>query len=262
MISLTDVSLSVYDGRTILSGITWRIADGEHWVVFGRNGSGKTKLIELIAGYQWQTSGVIERFGETQADVRDIRKRIGYISSMLKTRFYPGESVRDVVLTGIFASLSLYDTVSSAQSDEALHLLDLVGLGGRGDDRFGILSDGEKQKVLIARSLIAHPKLLLFDEPAMGLDIGSREELLSSIETSARAADVSVVMVTHHTEEITPFFTKALVIENGKIAYSGAPEGMMDSARMSMLFGLNMSVTRIDGRWYLSMAGGADSTIK
>ncbi|MEK6796495.1 MAG: ATP-binding cassette domain-containing protein [Spirochaetota bacterium] len=255
MIRLNDVSLVTYEGRVILSDITWHIAPGEHWVIFGRNGSGKTKLIEMIAGYQWQTRGTIARFGEEHGDVREIRKRIGYISSMLKTRFHLADSVRDVVLTGIFASLSLYDEVTAEQIDEAERLLRLVGLDDRRGERFGILSDGEKQKVLIARALIAHPSLILFDEPAMGLDIGSREELLLSIETAARESNVSVVMVTHHTEEITPFFTNALVIENGRIAFSGAPKEMMDDDMLSCLFGRGVRVTPIDGRYYISMQG-------
>jgi iron complex transport system ATP-binding protein len=251
MFELKDVCL-YRKNRMILQDIRWKVRDNENWVLFGRNGSGKTMLLEIISGYIYPSRGEVTRFGKCHGeyDVREIRKRIGYISTPLKTMFSPYEKIIDVVISGLYASIGLYTKPSVKQVETALELLSTVKMETRSGEYFGILSDGEKQKVLMLRALINKPDLLILDEPAMGLDLPSREDLLASIEKLHRIRRVSVIYVTHHTEEITPMFTRIKIIADGRSFYAGSTRGGLKREILQKVFSHDVDVIEFHNRYY------------
>lgn len=256
MIKLENVSLDIYGAKSrILSGINWHIKPGENWILFGRNGSGKTKLLEIITGYIFQTEGSLYRFGEGLAghDIRDVRTRIGYISSALKEKFTMSETVLDSVLGGLYASVGLYRRPSLEDVQRAFRLIDELGLAGREKDIIGHLSDGEKQKVMMLRALINGPELLIFDEPAAGLDIVAREELLDTINAVADHKSTAAVYVTHHVEEITPFFDKIFILDKGSCFFSGTIDEAVSKNIFSEVFGRRVEVVKRNGRFHSSV---------
>lgn len=257
MIELKNIYLRI-DGKTILKDISWDIRDGENWVLFGRNGAGKTKLLQVITGYSHQSDGEVVRFGEKcpGCDVRQLRKRIGYVSSPLRDMFYKSERLIDVVLSGIYASIGIYDEISNDQIDHAHALLSGVGMDNRADDEFGILSDGEKQKMLMLRAFMADPDLIIFDEVCAGLDLTSREDLLASIKKISEMKKTSIVLMTHHTEEIIDIFGKMFIIHNGSMFFSGDIADGLTDENMSAIFQRKVKVDRIGGRYYTRLVEG------
>ncbi len=256
MIRLENVSLDIYGAkRRILSGINWHIRQGEDWILFGRNGSGKTKLLEIITGYIFPSEGEVYRFGSDYRghDIRDTRKRIGYISSALKEKFTLNETLLDSVLGGLYASIGLYRRPSHPDVERAAHLISTVGLGGRERDTMGHLSDGEKQKIMMLRALINDPELLIFDEPAAGLDIAAREELLDSISSISSTKNITAVYVTHHVEEISQQFKNIFVLDGGTCFYSGTVDDAVDKKIFNKIFGRNIDVFKRNGRLHSSV---------
>jgi len=251
MLELRDVSL-IRDGKKILQGITWRVNEGENWVLFGRNGSGKTMLLEVISGYLFPTTGEVIRFGKRffEADIRELRRKIGYVSTTLRNRFSGWEKVLNVIVSGVYGSIGLLKPPEPPERDRALELSKIMGMECFLKERFGILSDGEKQKVLILRALISNPKLLLLDEPAMGLDIPSREDLLEFIQKISEENKTNVIYVTHRTEEISPYFTHIFVLHGGTPFYSGTLDDGLAEEVLKEIFSKNISLLNIDGRYY------------
>ncbi len=253
MIRLEDVSLNIYESsRQILSGIDWHIKEGENWILFGRNGSGKTKLLEVVTGYQFPSRGAVFRFGIGQSggDIREVRRRMGYVSSSLREKFSINERLIDAVLSGFYASIGLYREPTAADVERASALLCDAGLGGRESERIGVLSDGEKQRVLMARALISEPEILIFDEPTMGLDILAREELLDSIEKITAGSRVSIIYVTHHVEEIRPLFEKIFIIDDGRCFYNGEVKAAVEGGVFSSLFNSSLEIFTRSSRYY------------
>lgn len=252
MIKLTDVSLYYYPShKRVLRNISWHIKPGDQWVLFGRNGSGKTRLLELITGYNFPSSGSITRFGKSGGyDVRAMRKQIGIVNTLLKDMFPAGETVTDVVLSGIFASIGLFDKVSKSQEKSAMALLESLNMADDARKIFHVLSDGEKQKVLMLRALINKPSLLILDEPCMALDIGAREDLLENIEKLIRSQNVTTVYVTHHIEEIVPVFTNMLILHEGACFASGPVASVLSSSALSSIFGREIELASVQGRFY------------
>jgi iron complex transport system ATP-binding protein len=257
MILLDDISL-FFPGHParILDTITWRIGRGETWVLFGPNGSGKTRLLEIIAGYLYPSTGSVTRFGlgQGEGDLRDLRRRIGYVSTPMRERFPAGETVTDVVLSGARASVGLYGEPAPEEEERAAGLLGSAGLADKAGRRFGTLSDGERQKVLMLRAVMPAPELLLLDEPAMGLDLPAREGLLAALASLCAGKEISVVYVTHYTDEITPFFKNIFMIKNGREFFSGRVEGGLTDGRLSGIFGTRISVIRRNDRFYAAPA--------
>ncbi|MCM3203845.1 ABC transporter ATP-binding protein [Paenibacillus illinoisensis] len=221
MISMEHVSLRREDNQ-ILDDVHLHIEQGEHWVILGRNGSGKTTLLEMMNGYMFPSQGRIEVLGNLygQCDVREVRKEIGYISQTLIEKLTLRDPVWEVVATGAFAFLRFYQTIPDEVKTRALDLLDDMGFAKLANHPLGTLSQGERKKVMLARSLMADPKLLIMDEPCAGLDLYEREKMLAEIDR-LRQRNITVVYVTHHVEEIMPLFTHVALIREGRIAAAG-----------------------------------------
>jgi iron complex transport system ATP-binding protein len=243
----------VRDGRRILDGVTWEVREGERWVVLGRNGCGKTSLLRIAALYLHPTSGEVEVLGETlgRVDVRRHRARIGFSSHALARELRPELPAVDVVMTARFAALEpwwhQYTDEDRAHAEAQLQRLHVGHLAGRA---VGTLSAGEQQRVLLARTLMTSPGLVLLDEPTAGLDLGGREELVASLAALARDPSAPpVVLVTHHVDEIPPGFTHALLLRAGQVLQTGAlPEALTPEA-LSACFGLPLTVERRGDRW-------------
>ena len=247
-----DVSV-VREGVRILDAVRWTVEDGERWVVLGPNGAGKTTLLQVAAARLQPTSGTVDLLDERlgRVDVFELRPRIGLASAALAEQIPGSERVRDVVLTASYAVVGrwreAYDPVDVAR---ATTLLSALGAAALTDRRFGTLSEGERKRVQIARALMSDPELLLLDEPAAGLDLGGREDLV--LRLSAIAADPTspaLVLVTHHVEEIPPGFTHALLLRQGRVVAAGPLADVLTPAWLTATFGVPLVVERHGGRW-------------
>jgi len=251
MIRLENISLVTAGGREILRDISWHIREDQNWVLFGRNGSGKTRLLEVLTGYVFPTRGEVKRFGHGQAgsDIRQVRKRIGYVSNALKDRFTMKEKARDIILSGMYASIGLYIQPTEFDISYSEDLLAASGLAGRGGDPLCEFSDGERQKLMISRALINRPDILVLDEPAYGLDFPSREDLLESLAGINALRKIPVVYVTHHVEEITPMFNRIFIIHEGSCFFQGPVSEGLQGRVLSELFRHEVEVVNRRGRY-------------
>ncbi|MGG4554995.1 ABC transporter ATP-binding protein [Paenibacillus humicus] len=243
------------DGKVVLDGIDWQVAPGENWALFGLNGSGKTTLLNMINGYIWPTTGTISVLGHKygEVDVREMRKSIGWVSSSLQQRIHASEKVQDLVVSGKFASIGLYEKPSSEDFDRAEALMHQLRCGHLLDRTYQTCSQGEQQKLLIARALMAEPKLLILDEAANGLDFISKEGLLDSIQELAVQPDAPhMIYVTHHTEEIVPAFAKTLLLRRGEVFMQGNTKELFRGDTLSDFFELPVDVTWRNDRAWLS----------
>jgi iron complex transport system ATP-binding protein len=244
-------------GRDILKGIDWRVEPGQHWCVLGPNGCGKTTLINVITGYDSATEGSIlvdgQRFGES--DWREVRKRVGIVASTLTTMLESSEPVLDVVASGRDAKLNLIELVPENLKREARTLLRQFGCEYLQHALWGPLSQGERQKILICRSLMARFRVLILDEPCAGLDPVARENFLRWLAGLATQPSApSLVMVTHHVEEILPCMSHVLVLKAGTALASGPKEKTLSSAILSEAYGAPVKLRCVKGRYSLSVS--------
>jgi len=251
-IRLEDVSL-VRSGKIILDRINWTVSPGGHWALLGANGSGKTTLLQLLAGYLWPTHGRItvlgRRFGQT--DLRELRKSIGWVGSFLQVQVPFNQRPLDFIVSGKFASIGIFETPAEADYRLARDLVERLNCGEVLERPYGVLSQGEKQRLLIARALIAQPRLLILDEPSAGLDLLAREQLLQTLEELGRAAAApTLIFVTHHLDEIMPVFSHVLVLKAGRILAAGAKDQVLEPNLMSAAFGVPLEVTRNGPRYW------------
>lgn len=242
--------------HTVLKHVDWQVHKGEHWSLVGLNGSGKTTLLKMVNGYIWPTSGklsVLNRpFGT--CDLRELRKKIGWVSTALVDKFRADERPETIVLSGKFASIGLYDQISSNEREKAHELLQKLGCASFAGRAFGLLSQGEKQRVLIARALIAEPELLILDEPCNGLDLFAREHLLALVAQLAASEDApTMIFVTHHVDELLPCFDHALLLKAGTVFKSGAASDVMTPETMSEFYDYRVSVQQQNGRLAVSL---------
>jgi iron complex transport system ATP-binding protein len=231
------------------------VAAGERWALLGPNGSGKTTLLKVVGSTLWPTAGTVEILGERlgRVDMRELRKRIAVVSASVSRTLRPELSALDVVLTGRHAALETWwNEYDDADRREAAELLADAGFGSEGfaERPFGLLSEGERQQVLLARALMSSPDLLLMDEPAAGLDLGARERLLGQLGALAADPDVPpLVLVTHHLEEIPSGVTHAALMRGGQLVASGAIDDVLTGPAVSEAFGVEVAVDRRGGRW-------------
>lgn len=252
VLELADVSLRRGE-KAILESVSWRVAEGERWVMLGPNGAGKTTILQIAAARLHPTAGSADVLGERlgAVDVFELRPRIGLASATLADRIPGSETVLDVVLTASYAVTGRWrETYEEEDVARAHDLLAAFGVDHLDSRLFGTLSEGERKRVQIARALMSDPELLLLDEPAAGLDLGGREELLSALgELATDARSPVMVLVTHHVEEIPPGFTHALLLREGRIEAAGPVEEALTPQHLSRTFGIDLTVERHRDRW-------------
>jgi iron complex transport system ATP-binding protein len=243
----------VRGGVPIVHSVDWDVAEGERWAVLGPNGAGKTTLLKIAAALEHPTRGTAEildeRLGRT--DVFELRPRIGLASAALAERLPDDERVRDAVVTASYAVTGRWrERYDTPDHDRAHELLRALGIDALADRRFGTLSEGERKRVLVARALMPDPELLLLDEPAAGLDLGGREDLVGRLgEIAADAYAPTTVLVTHHLEEIPVGFTHALLLRAGAVVASGPIEDVLTDESATAAFGVPLHVGQRAGRW-------------
>jgi iron complex transport system ATP-binding protein len=252
VLELTGVSI-VRDGSTLLDDVSWSVSEGERWVILGPNGAGKTTLLQIAAARMHPSSGTASVLGETlgKVDVFELRPRVGLSSAALADRLPGRERVADVVVTASYGVTGRwhesYDQLDHARGAE---LLGLLGAAHLADRTFGTLSEGERKRVQIARALMTDPELMLLDEPAAGLDLGGREDLVGRLgELAADLTAPALVLVTHHVEEIPPSFTDALLLREGRVVAAGPLELTLTDENLSETFGLPLHVENRGERW-------------
>jgi len=209
--------------KNILKDISFSVGTKEHTILFGLNGCGKTTLLATIAGYMGYTSGEIKLWDQlmTEENTVSLRRQVGFVSNSYFDRCYRKENILSIVLSGLYGQLGERYSVSKYDAQRAKRMLKNFGLKEKMDYPYDLLSRGQQQRVLIARALIAKPKLLLLDEPYTGLDVMARQFFLNTIEQIALESDTTIICVSHYEEEILPIFTKALLMKNGVISKQG-----------------------------------------
>jgi iron complex transport system ATP-binding protein len=257
---LQFVDVAVRRGnKFLLDDITWTVEEDERWAVLGPNGAGKTTLLQIAATTLHPTAGEAYVLGERlgAVDVFELRPRIGLASAAIAQRIPNGERVVDVVVSAGYSVLGRWREAYGRLDDRrAVRLLDRAGVPGLGERSYGTLSQGERQRVQIARALMTDPELLLLDEPAAGMDLGGREDLLRRLTRFAADPDAPAsVLVTHHVEEIPPGITHVLLLRDGRIVASGLARDVLTDEHLSATFGLPLRVERLDGRWYARATG-------
>jgi len=255
VIDIKDISWERGD-ESILQGLSWQVKRGEHWCLLGLNGSGKTTLLNMINGYIWPTSGRVSVLGHAfgEYDLRELRKRIGWVSTSLQQKLYGSDEALQIVLSGKHATIGVYDEVKNDDLDRAKTLMQTLGCEKLISRTYQTLSQGERQRVLIARALMNEPELLILDEPCTGLDIFAREQLLGMINSiAAQAEPPTLIYVTHHVEEILPCFQHSLLIKRGTVFAADRTEKLMTAEGMSQFFDVPIRIERTDGRYWLSV---------
>lgn len=260
VVDCRDVTV-VKGGKAVVSNLTWQVTAGQRWVVIGPNGAGKSSLLDVVAARAHPTAGQVLLLGETLGlvDVFALRPRIGLVATTVASAIPAQELVRDVVLTAVYGMTGRWrEDYEDTDLQRALALLAGVGIGDLAERRFGTLSDGERKRVLIARALMPDPEVLVLDEPAAGLDLGAREQLLHLLsEIAADPAAPAVVLVTHHVEEVPVGFTHALLLAEGQVVASGPLAEVLTGDALGRTFGIPITVGRFAGR-YFAVATRAD----
>lgn len=255
---LADVRV-VRDERAILDGITWTVDSTERWVVMGPNGAGKTTLLSLLASLIHPSSGTVTVLGEQvgKTDVFELRPRVGFASSEMARRIPANENVLDAVLTASHAVTGRWrEDYEDVDVRRARRVLGEWNLDQMAERLVGTLSDGERKRVQIARSVMTDPELLLLDEPAGSLDVGGREDVIELLDHfAAWEGAPAMVMVTHHLEEIPASFTHALLIREGRFVAQGPIDEVLTSHNVSEAFGRALTVTHSGGRFHAVSAG-------
>ncbi len=254
VLAYCDVSLRLDEsGRRVLDGIDWTVAPGERWVVLGPNGSGKTSLLRLAGGWLFPTSGTVDVLGARlgRVDVRALRRRIGFASGSFVAGLRPGVLAEDVVMTARYAATEAWwHTYDDDDRTRARALLERMGCAHLAGRPISTASDGERQRVQLARTLMVEPELLLLDEPTAGLDLGGREALVARLgELASDPASAPTVLVTHHVEEVPPGFTHALLLRDGRVMTAGPIDEALTAETLSACFGLPVTLERRGDRF-------------
>jgi iron complex transport system ATP-binding protein len=252
VLELVDVSVRRGEA-TLLESVDWTVEEDERWVILGPNGAGKTTLLQVASAQIHPSAGIVGILGEVlgTVDVFELRPRIGLTSAALAERIPRDERVHDVVVSASYGVIGRwrehYDDLDHARAED---LLTEVGAARLTNRTFGTLSEGERKRVQIARALMTDPELLLLDEPAAGLDLGGREDLVSTLSTLAMdELSPATVLVSHHVEEIPPGFTHVMLLRDGQVVAAGPIERVLTEEVISATFGMPLRLTHEDGRW-------------
>ena len=248
MFEFKDVSLK-RNNRLILDNINWEVKTGEKWAVLGLNGSGKTTLLKLLNGYLWPTSGTLSVLGKVfgKTSLPELRKSIGWVSSALQQELREYETAEYIVLSGKFSSIGVYEITTQQDLDDSISMLIACGGLSLVGKEYSILSQGERQIILIARALMANPDLLILDEPCTGLDIFAKQSLLSRVNTIAALENAPTMLyVTHHTEEILPCFDNTLLLKDGKVFAAGKTKNMLTHEMLSGFYDQAVEVVSLE----------------
>lgn len=257
VVELEKVSV-LRGGSRILDAVSWRVMDGERWVILGPNGAGKTTLLQIVAARLHPSLGTTELLGERLGgvDVFELRPRIGLASAALAEQLPGDETVRDVVVTAAWAVTGRWRESYEVQDEvRALTLLAQLGVAHLARRKFGTLSEGERKRVQIARALMTDPELLLLDEPAAGVDLAGREDLVDRLGAMAQDPwSPTTILVTHHLEEVPLGYTHALLLRAGRIHAAGPLAEVLTADLLSQTFGLPLDVSVHQGRWAARIA--------
>jgi iron complex transport system ATP-binding protein len=245
------------DGTMILDGIDWTVRAGEQWALLGPNGAGKSTLLSIVRAFRHPSEGKVRVLGREfgGADLWPLREQIGHVDSQQKVLEWL--SAEDVVLTGLTGSIQpIWNRYGSAETARARELLGIVGASALIGREFQTCSQGEKQRIRIARALMADPSILLLDEPTTGLDLPAREALLSAISSlSASHPGLATILVSHHLEELPESTSHALLLRHGKTVAIGPAEETLTTEHVSACFGFPITVRREAGRWFARATG-------
>jgi iron complex transport system ATP-binding protein len=240
----------------ILAGVDWRAARGQHWAILGANGSGKTSLLSALTGYLMPTAGEISLLGQTygHADWRELRRHVGIVSSSVRQMMADDEPALETVASGKYAMIDFWGTLSRAEKSQAAKILRQIECATLADRPWRVLSQGERQRVLIGRALMARPQVLILDEPCAGLDPAAREHFLQFLQRLGRARRApALVLVTHHVEEIMPVFTHVLVLKGGRALAAGKKAATLTAQNLAAAFGARTRLRRVAGRYTLDI---------
>jgi iron complex transport system ATP-binding protein len=253
LIDLRNVSLRRGD-NTLVGPLDWAVELDERWVIIGPNGAGKTSLLRIAAAMEHPSSGTAYVLGERlgRVDVSELRARIGLSSSVLAQRVPTDEVVRDLVVSAGYSVLGRWrERYEDVDYQRAIDMLESLGAEHLSDRTYGTLSEGERKRVLIARALMTDPELLLLDEPAAGLDLGGREELVARLADLAADPDApALVLVTHHVEEVPPGFSHCLMLSEGEVVAAGLLSDVLTAQNLSAAFGQEIALDVVDGRYF------------
>ena len=254
-------NLRIQRGNTvILNDVSWRVERCEHWVILGANGSGKTSLLSALTGYLMPTAGEIFLLGKNygRADWRELRKKIGIVSSSVRQMMADEEPALETVVSGKYAMIDFWGKVSRADRTRALKILRQIECEHLIERPWRVLSQGERQRVLIGRALMARPRVLILDEPCAGLDPAAREHFLQFLQKLGQNKNApALVFVTHHVEEIMPVFSRALVLKKGSVLAAGNKDAVLNSKNLSRTFGARMQLLRTGNRYALKVIAKA-----
>ena len=252
----------VRDRTVILRDVSWRVQRGEHWVILGANGSGKTSLLSALTGYLMPTAGEVSLLGETygESDWRELRKKIGLVSSSVRQMMAEDEPALETVASGKYAMIDFWGRVTRTEKAEALRLLENVECGHLAARAWRVLSQGERQRVLIGRALMAKPRVLILDEPCAGLDPAAREHFLQFLQRlGAQKNSPTLVLVTHHVEEMMPVFSHVLILRNGGVLASGRKVDVMTAKNLAVAFAAKLTLHVRDGRHIMKITNPVPS---
>jgi iron complex transport system ATP-binding protein len=250
-------NLQIRRGKvTILGGANWRVEHGQHWAILGANGSGKTSLLSALTGYLMPTAGEIYLLGKNygKSDWRELRKKIGIVSSSVRQMMNDGEPAVETVASGKFAMIDFWGRLSRADKNRAKKILRQIECDHLAEREWRVLSQGERQRILIGRALMAKPRVLILDEPCAGLDPAAREHFLQFLQRLGQNKNApTLVLVTHHVEEIMPVFSHVLILKNGKVLAKGKKAKTLTAKILSAAFNVRSALKTGNGRYGLQI---------
>ncbi len=241
--------------KFLIEDVNWRVEPGQHWVVFGANGSGKTTLLSAACGYRSYSTGSLELFDEpaTKENIVELRSRIGFVSSSYYDRLFRTDSGFDIALSAKSGGVGRRHDIEDEDVKRVRDIFKALDIQARADYPFELMSQGQRQRILFARALIKTPELLVLDEPLNGLDIIGRDFILNTLQEIAETTDANIVYVTHHVEEILPFYTHALLMRGGKMFKQGPIDEVFTDDVMTEYFEQPATATRINGKVDISI---------